>query len=99
MRISDCSSDVCSSGLLPPDLEHQKLLALTAAIAEAFGTRPVVYKAGRYGVGPATAGILEDLGYLVDASIVPLTSFSRSEARRVGQEGVSTWRSRWLPTR
>src|SRR3546814_4149526 len=45
------------SGNLPPELEHAKLAALTEAIAGAFGARPVVYKAGRYGVGPATAGI------------------------------------------
>src|SRR3546814_17448376 len=96
MRISDCSSDVCSSGLLPPDLEHQKLLALTAAIAEAFGTRPVVYKAGRYGVGPATAGILEDLGYLVDVRIVPFTSFSADGGPDFSQCG---FRPAWFGSR
>lgn len=63
-------------GNLPEALERAKLETLTAAIAEGFGSRPVVYKAGRYGVGPATAGILEDLGYLVDASVVPYTSFT-----------------------
>jgi hypothetical protein len=36
----------------------------------------VVYKAGRYGLGPATAEILEDLGYCVDASVVPFTAFT-----------------------
>src|SRR3546814_405933 len=55
-------------GNLPPELEHAKLAALTEAIAGAFGARPVVYKAGRYGVGPATAGILEALGYRIDVS-------------------------------
>src|SRR3546814_2922527 len=88
VRISDWSSDVCSSDLLvvnatnsypgnlPPELEHAKLAALTEAIAGAFGARPVVYKAGRYGVGPATAGILEALGYRIDVSVVPFTDFS-----------------------
>lgn len=63
-------------GNLPPELERAKLTALTQAITEAFGTRPVVYKAGRYGIGPATAGILEALGYRIDASVVPFTDFS-----------------------
>lgn len=63
-------------GNLPPELERAKLTALTQAIAEAFGTRPLVYKAGRYGVGPATAGILEALGYRIDVSVVPFTDFS-----------------------
>lgn len=63
-------------GNLPAALEREKLRVLTATIAEAFGGRPVVYKAGRYGVGPATARILEDLGYLVDVSVVPFTSFA-----------------------
>jgi len=63
-------------GNLPPALEREKLAALTAQITEAFGARPLVYKAGRYGVGPATARILEDLGYLIDVSVVPYTSFT-----------------------
>lgn len=63
-------------GNLPAELEREKLSILTATIAESFGAQPVVYKAGRYGVGPATAQILEDLGYLIDVSVVPYTSFA-----------------------
>jgi hypothetical protein len=63
-------------GNLPPALERDKLAALTQAIEAGFGRRPVVYKAGRYGVGPATAGILRALGYRVDVSVVPHTDFS-----------------------
>lgn len=63
-------------GNLPANLEREKLEILTAAIAEAFGARPVIYKAGRYGVGPETARILEELGYLIDVSVVPFTSFA-----------------------
>jgi hypothetical protein len=63
-------------GNLPADLEREKLEVLTAAIAEGFGAAPVVYKAGRYGVGPATARTLEELGYLIDVSVVPFTSFA-----------------------
>lgn len=63
-------------GNLPAELEREKLALLTQTITEAFGARPVVYKAGRYGVGPATAGILEELGYRIDVSVVPYSSFT-----------------------
>jgi hypothetical protein len=63
-------------GNLPPELERRKLVTLTERITETFGRRPVVYKAGRYGLGPATAGTLAELGYEVDASVVPYTSFT-----------------------
>jgi hypothetical protein len=55
-------------GNLPRELEAEKLRRLTAQIERAFGTRPLTYLAGRYGFGPNTAQILEDLGYEVDIS-------------------------------
>ena len=55
---------------------QQKLQVLTETIAAAFGSTPRVYKAGRYGIGAATPGILGELGYTVDASVVPHTDFS-----------------------
>ena len=58
-------------GNLPAGLEREKLRVLTDKISEAFGQRPTVYKAGRYGVGPNTAEILEELGYGVDLSVCP----------------------------
>ena len=63
-------------GNLPEALERAKLERLTEAIERAFGHRPVVYKAGRYGVGPATASILEAMGYEIDVSIVPRTWYT-----------------------
>lgn len=63
-------------GNLAVALEREKLAILTDTITNSFGARPVVYKAGRYGIGPATAQILEQLGYLVDVSVVPFTSFA-----------------------
>ena len=63
-------------GNLPPALEREKLVRLTALIEGAFGRRPTIYKAGRYGLGPATFATLMDLGYRVDASVVPHTDFS-----------------------
>ncbi len=55
-------------GNLPPALERAKLVAVTAAIEANFGFRPTIYKAGRYGIGPASAASLEALGYRIDLS-------------------------------
>jgi glycosyltransferase involved in cell wall biosynthesis len=61
------------AGNLPPGLERQKLEALKAEIAAAFGDAPRIYKAGRYGLGPSTATTLERLGFAVDTSGLPYT--------------------------
>jgi hypothetical protein len=63
-------------GNLPAPVERRKLIALTDAITASFGTRPTVYKAGRYGIGVATPTILGELNYAVDVSVVPHTDFS-----------------------
>ena len=66
-------------GNLPAALERAKLAALTDAIEAGFGQRPTAYKAGRYGIGPATADSLAALGYRIDCSVVPHTDFSAVE--------------------
>jgi hypothetical protein len=63
-------------GNLPVELEREKLMQLTRNIEENVGVRPRIYKAGRYGVGRATAGILGELGYEIDLSVVPGTDLS-----------------------
>ena len=65
-------------GNLSPLLQKEKLARLSDCIAGAFGRRPVIYKAGRYGLGPATFEILAELGFSVDVSVVPHTDFSRT---------------------
>lgn len=57
------------AGNLPPALEAAKIAHLTQAITAAFGTAPIVYRAGRYGIGPHTIGVLQRLGYAVDTSM------------------------------
>ena len=64
------------TGNLPPELEFEKLRILTNAIEENFGMRPTTFKAGRYSLGPQTSATLARLGYRVDVSIVPYTSFA-----------------------
>ena len=58
-------------GNLPAELEAAKLHELTAALEQAFGERPRVYQAGRYGLGPNSAGILLDQGYRVSMTVNP----------------------------
>jgi hypothetical protein len=56
-------------GNLPATLEAAKLDILTDAITTGLGVRPRIYRAGRYGIGPATLPLLYDRGYRVDSSM------------------------------
>ncbi|KEQ54903.1 polysaccharide deacetylase family protein [Sphingobium chlorophenolicum] len=56
-------------GFLPEAVERAKLEALCQRIAERFGARPVAYRAGRYGVGPNSARLLEEAGFRLDSSV------------------------------
>lgn len=63
-------------GNLPRELESEKLRQLTERIELSFGVQPRTYLAGRYGFGPNTGEILEDLGYEVDISPAVPIDFS-----------------------
>src|SRR3546814_4433516 len=89
MRISDWSSDVCSSDLRN-DANRALLLGLTLAV-----TLVILVAVG------AELGS-EQKPDMIDAALVITTLilawlFSRSEERRVGKECVSPCRSRWAP--
>lgn len=64
------------AGNLPIELERAKLDALTQRITNAVGVRPTIYRAGRYGIGPNSAALLEEAGYLVDVSVRPHFDYS-----------------------
>src|SRR3546814_2713912 len=91
MRISDWSSDVCSS-----DLVQEALVDLPASIAPL----PLL-------VGPPDAAALDAFAEILAKAKRPIiwagggarhaTDEIRSEERRVGKECVSTCRSRWSP--
>src|SRR3546814_19359560 len=99
MRISDWSSDVCSS-----DLDQ--------AVAADGGAAGHGRAAGHRGVC-ADAHVVADLDLVVQAHVLAAhgvldraavdggvgadLAVVRSEERRVGKEGVSTFRSRWWP--
>src|SRR3546814_13863528 len=106
MRISDWSSDVCSSdlffhigvvealwneGVLPTILAGSSGGSIVAAIACTRRDRDI----GAYLAGHRLANPDRDSGGgRIDPDKV---ADRRSEGRRVGKEGVSTWRSRWAP--
>src|SRR3546814_19962363 len=103
MRISDWSSDVCSSDLAHPFVydignvvgQEQAYQALCQQV----GTPDiVVHNVGiriRKSLAEAT---LEDILELINIDLIAALHLSkRSEERRVGKEGVSTCRSRWSP--
>lgn len=62
-------------GNLPVATERAKLTSLVGAIESAFGERPRAYKAGRYGAGPNTTALLQELGFEVDLSPCPPFDF------------------------
>ena len=57
------------AGNLPVELEREKFSILYDAIVARFGTAPLIYRAGRYGLGPSTAEILMDHGLTIDTSV------------------------------
>ena len=71
-EINDWHSFPCN---LPGDLEERKIRALADQIELTFGSRPVSYQAGRYGIGLRTPDILRTAGLQVDFSLTPPYDF------------------------
>lgn len=63
------------AGFLPEDLERAKLMALRDRIEQAIGAPPLSYRAGRYGIGPNSARLLEEAGFRLDSSVRPLFDY------------------------
>jgi len=57
------------AGSLPPELERAKFRALRDAIEANFGANTVIYRAGRYGIGPNSAAMLAEGGIAIDTSV------------------------------
>jgi peptidoglycan/xylan/chitin deacetylase (PgdA/CDA1 family) len=57
---------------LPLRQFEAQLAALTDAIEDAVGERPVSYRSGRFGFSAAHVAALEKLGYEVESSVAPL---------------------------
>ncbi len=57
------------AGNLPLALFEAKLRVLTEGLSEAFGARPLAFRAGRYGVSPEMFATLARHGYRLDSSV------------------------------
>lgn len=60
--------------------EREKLRELTALFNTAFKTNPRSFRAGRFGIGRHSLGLLADLGYAVDSSVTPFKDWGKAGA-------------------
>ncbi|HXQ28354.1 MAG TPA: hypothetical protein VN848_03715 [Gemmatimonadales bacterium] len=60
-----------------PALQQAKVRTLTEMFEQAFGDRPRVFRAGRYGLGANTVPALVASGYAVDSSVTPLINWQQ----------------------
>jgi hypothetical protein len=72
------------------DVERRKLTYLTDQFIKAFEHQPVSFRAGRFGIGPRTIGILETLGYSVESSVTPNVDWSSAGSPGLSFEGAPT---------
>src|SRR3546814_16913714 len=101
MRISDWSSDVCSSDLLVR-IEQGKIVEIDA-VADDFGIVEIDRR--KLGQREIALAVLRRANLALDGVAGAQAIFAdlvgrdidRSEERRVGKECVSTCRSRWSP--
>src|SRR3546814_16625974 len=96
MRISDWSSDVCSSDLpMIPGIDFVGRVRDSSHASHSVGDLVVL---NGWGVGETHLGGYAELARVPGDWLVPLPdAISRSEERRVGKECVRTCRSRWSP--
>lgn len=79
------------TGNLPVDLQRAKLHALTNAIEAATGTRPIAYRAGRYGIGAQTGRLLAEAGYRLDVSVRSLFDYSAEAGPDFSRHPIWPW--------
>ncbi len=70
------------------EVETAKLTYLTDLFSRAFGRRPRSFRAGRFGIGEHSLGILESLQYTVESSVTPHMDWSASGARGLSFVGA-----------
>src|SRR3546814_15344605 len=95
MRISDWSSDVCSSDLLAVGVLHEGRAEFARVVALA-GPFDLDHVGAEVAQDLRAGRAREDAGKIEDADTVERARH-RSEERRVGNACVSTCRSRWSP--
>src|SRR3546814_11526135 len=100
MRISDWSSDVCSSDLVYPDCLHplQRTRDVRSGAKSLFDKNAAAD--GQHGLFPPLegSGLISRTGGVQEQPVSRTFPSNRSEERRVGKECVSTCRYRWSPS-
>jgi hypothetical protein len=81
-----------------PDVERRKLTQLTQLFIDLFGRRPCTFRAGRFGIGEASLGILQELRYQVESSVTPHMRWDSAGAPGLSFEGAPTQPYRPDPT-
>ncbi|MEL7199265.1 MAG: polysaccharide deacetylase family protein [Pseudomonadota bacterium] len=66
-------------GNLPSELEASKFKQLKDKVSDEFGIAPQIYRAGRYGVGRATAKMLREAGIAIDTSVRSLFDYTAQQ--------------------
>src|SRR3546814_19734259 len=96
MRISDWSSDVCSSDLIDHEIARRlvRQRGLRDEIRILAGCRREVERVDQIGVRQILQARTRTI---FEQAAADGQRPRRSEERRVGKEGVSTCRSRWSP--
>src|SRR3546814_18507567 len=95
MRISDWSSDVCSSDL--EEVEQSLHVGVVVLLRHRTDARPRALLDVEQQARPAEALVGAELAVGAGAQRERAQEQVRSEERRVGKECVSTCRSRWSP--
>lgn len=80
------------AGNLPRALEAAKIDTMTRAIETAFGFGPLAYRAGRYGIGPATLDLLAARGYRIDSSVRARYDYSADGGPDFAAVGAAAYR-------
>ncbi len=62
----------------PEDVMREKIITMTNSIEEKFGKKPVVHRAGRWGMNNAYFKILHEMGYIADCSVTPYVDWTTS---------------------
>jgi hypothetical protein len=72
------------------ETELQKLKYLTDIFRSAFQSPPRSFRAGRFGIGRHSLGLLQNLGYTVDSSVTPHMDWSKIGAPEASFLNAST---------
>jgi hypothetical protein len=72
------------------ETERRKLQYLTELFCTSFGWSPRAFRAGRFGIGRHSLGMLQDLGYCVDSSVTPHKDWAAAGAPEVSFRHAGT---------